>query len=208
VLYAANPSTPPVREAMTGGLLACITTPRQGNRVPEGCPVVLDNGCFGGGYPGDDGWLAWLAARADLAPRALFAVAPDVVADAAATLERSAPFLPTIRALGFPAAFVAQDGLEALPVPWDDMDALFIGGSTAWKLSPAAAAIARQATRRGKWVHMGRVNSRRRWTYAEHIGCDSADGTFLAFGPTRNLPELLGWTSQPGFHFPDEEQTA
>ena len=30
---------------------------------------------------------------------------------------------------------------------------------------------------RGKWVHMGRVNSTRRIRYAASIGCDSVDGT-------------------------------
>jgi hypothetical protein len=28
---------------------------------------------------------------------------------------------------------------------------------------------------------------------AASIGCDSVDGTLLAYGPDRNLPELLGW---------------
>ncbi|MGH3863561.1 hypothetical protein, partial [Actinokineospora sp.] len=49
---------------------------------------------------------------------------------------------------------------------------------------------------RGKRVHMGRVNSGRRWTYAEHLGCHSADGTFLAFAPDTNLQRLRGWTRQ------------
>lgn len=40
---------------------------------------------------------------------------------------------------------------------------------------------------------MGRVNSLRRLRHAAAIGCDSADGTYLAFGPDRNLPRLLDW---------------
>jgi hypothetical protein len=67
-----------------------------------------------------------------------------------------------------------------------------IGGSTSWKLGPAAASLAAQARRLGKWVHMGRVNSLKRLRYAASIGCDSADGTYLAFGPERNLSRLLG----------------
>ncbi len=42
-------------------------------------------------------------------------------------------------------------------------------------------------------VHCGRVNSLKRLRYAASIGCQSADGTFLAYGPDRNLPVLLGW---------------
>lgn len=119
------------------------------------------------------------------------------VADAEATLARSAPWLPVIRALGYPAALVAQDGLQDLTVPWDDFDVLLVGGSTTWKLSPHAARIATEAKRRGKRVHMGRVNSGRRWGIAELFECDSVDGTFLAFGPDVNLGRLLSWMDAP-----------
>jgi hypothetical protein len=43
---------------------------------------------------------------------------------------------------------------------------------------------------------MGRVNSRRRLAYAATIGCDSVDGTHLAYGPDRRLPELIGWLTE------------
>jgi hypothetical protein len=189
--YFANPSTQRVREAMSLGLLDCIVTPKQGNRIPEGAMICADNGCFGKGYPGDDKWWAWLQTLP--ADRTRFAVAPDVVADAAATLIRSAPWLAKIRSLGMPAAFVAQDGLESLDIPWDDFDVLFIGGSTAWKLGIHARRIAATAKSLGKEVHMGRVNSHQRMRYAAAIGCDSADGTYIAFGPDVNLPDVLGW---------------
>jgi len=178
---------------MEAGTLGFIDTPAQGNRRPPGIKWCADNGCFGSGYPGDDKWLAWLAKNAHEAATCLFATAPDVVGDAAATLARSGPWLPKIRALGYPAALVAQDGLESLVVPWDDFDVLFIGGTTEWKLGPWARELVRQAKDRGKWVHMGRVNSERRYRYANAIGCDSADGTFLVFGPDKNLPRLKGW---------------
>jgi hypothetical protein len=172
--------------------LACILTPqRWGTTAPPGVPVIADNGCYGKGFPGEAVWLDWLA---DLEPGpVLFAVAPDVVGDAAATLARSAPWLGVIRQLGLPAAFVAQDGLEHHAIPWADFDALFIGGSTAWKLGAHAQRIAAAAKARGHWLHMGRVNSERRLRYARHIGCDSVDGTYLAFGPDVNLPRLLAW---------------
>lgn len=201
MLYVATPSSGKVRDAMASGEIVCMTTPAQGNRIPDGATWAADNGCFGKGYPGDEKWLAWLASRPYDRAKCIFATAPDVVGDAAATLARSAPHLPTIRALGYPAALVAQDGLEDRDIPWDTFDVLFIGGSTEWKLSAAAAAITREAKRRGKWVHMGRVNSARRWGYAEHIGCDSVDGTFLVFGPDANLPRLRSWSSQGSLNF-------
>jgi hypothetical protein len=33
----------------------------------------------------------------------------------------------------------------------------------------------------------------KRLRYAASIGCHSVDGTFLAYGPDRNLPTLLRW---------------
>lgn len=179
---------------MTAGLIDCITTPKQGNVIPAGVWFCADNGCFGKGYPGDAAWFAWLAKLPR--DRCRFAVAPDVVGDAAATMERSAPWLPKIRALGFPAALVAQDGLELLPVPWRSFDVLFVGGSTEWKLGGHARRLVAEAKRHGKGAHMGRVNSFRRIDYARHIGCESVDGTFLAFAPDTNLPRLFRWLTK------------
>jgi len=211
MLYLANPTTPAVRAVMTCGFLGAIMSPRQGNRLPEQTLFAIDNNCGprkngmpGNGYPGDERYLGLVqnliqADGADLcdpeSSSCLFAAGPDVVADARATLRRSY-MLAWIRHAGFPAALVAQDGLEDLTVPWDDFDALFIGGSTTWKLGPAARDLAREASQRGKWVHMGRVNSFKRLQYADSIGCDSADGTYLTYAPGANLPRLLGWLNR------------
>jgi hypothetical protein len=193
VRYYATASGPKVREAMRWGQLGQIVTPASGNRLIPGVAWCADNAAFTGAYPGDDRYLAWLSARVAHADRCVFAAEPDVVGEAAATLARSAAMLPRIRALGYPAALVAQDGLEHLPVPWDAFDVLFLGGTTAWKLGPAAADLTAEARRRGLAVHMGRVNSLKRLRYAASIGCGSVDGTHLAYGPDRKLPELLRW---------------
>lgn len=136
--------------------------------------------------------------------RCRFVVAPDrlvvldsgvVLGDAAGTLEQFTDWSHEIRALGFPVALVAQNGLEALLdlVPWDLVDVLFIGGDDEWKLGPAAAACVDHARGMGKTSHMGRVNSYERLAKAAAMMCDSADGTFLRFGPDINLPKLLGF---------------
>lgn len=193
MLYFANPtSSRKVHDAMATGELGYIDTPLQGNKRAAGVKWCADNGCFGKGFD-EHRWWNWLQDNAHAAADCVFAVAPDVVGDAAATLERSAPWLPRIRTLGYPAAFVAQDGQENLPMPWDDFDVLFIGGSTEWKLGSAARRIVSEAKRRGVHVHMGRVNSEKRYRYAEAIGCDSVDGTYLTYGPEVNLPRLQGW---------------
>lgn len=199
MLYLANPCGSAVIDAMRHGHIGLIDTPgqRQPMRVGQahdaGAEWCADNSCFGKGYPGDDAWWAWLESKVEHVDSCLFATAPDVVGDAAGTLARSLPWLPKIRALGYPAAFVAQDGLEDLDIPWDEFDCLFVGGSTEWKLGAAAREIVTEAKARGKWVHMGRVNSEKRYRYAHAIGCDSADGTFLTFGPDKNLPRLKTW---------------
>lgn len=166
-----------------------MVTPRMGQQPPAGQPWAADNGRFSAPQDYTDaGYLAWLERMP--VESCLFATAPDVVGDAAATLALSSPLLGPIRQLGYPVALVGQDGLEHLTVPWDDFDVLFIGGTTDWKLSPAAAGLVEEAKRRGKWVHMGRVNSRRRLAYADAIGCDSADGTVLKHDVSR---DVAGW---------------
>jgi hypothetical protein len=192
-LYFANPSTPGVRAAMREGLIGAITTPRQGNDI-TGMPAwCADNGCFGKGYVGDGQFLGWLLGMRPESSRCWFAVCPDVPFDAAATLARFSELGAVVRACGYPVALAAQNGLEDMTVPWDGLDVLFLGGDTAWKLGPAARRLTAEARERGKGVHMGRVNSLRRYRYASAIGCTSVDGTYLAFGPDANLPKLLGW---------------
>lgn len=191
-VYFATPSSEAARQRMRDGEIGAIVTPAQGNRI-DGIPVwCADNGRFGTGWPGYHRWLRWLTGLP--LTGCAFALAPDTPFDAAATLREAARPLRAIRDLGYPAALAAQNGIEHLAVPWDDFDVLFLGGDTAWKLGPAVRRLAAEARERGKGVHMGRVNSLRRYRYAEAIGCTSVDGTFLRFGPDIRLPELLSWT--------------
>jgi hypothetical protein len=156
---------------------------------------AVDNGCFSpASYVGDDAWLEWV----DTLPRdgCLFVVIPDVVCDPVATWARFQALAPLVRAMGFPVALAAQDGIESMPGLYDMLDAadvVFIGGSTEWKESAAAMAVAAEAKALGKRVHMGRVNSGRRYRLAAAHDIDTVDGTFLAFGPSVNLPRLCSW---------------
>lgn len=203
MIYFANPTTERVREAMrTGKILGAITTPDQRNAIPDGVPWIADNGLgpgrgggAGKGARTDPEWFAWLQARPWDPALCRFAVAPDVVGNAAATLARSAPWLPKIRELGLPAALVAQNGLEDLIVPWDTFDVLFIGGTTEWKVGLAAAQLAGEARARGKGVHVGRVNSLKRLRHAIRIAGEdvTVDGTFIAFAPSTNLDRMAVW---------------
>ncbi len=192
-MYLANPCGPAVIDSMQAGTLGFIDTPAQGNKRPEGVTWCADNGCYSDKWD-EAKWWKFLVDNAHDAATCLFAVAPDVVGDAWATHLKSMPWLPKIRALGYPVAYVAQDGARADRLPWDHFDCLFVGGTTEWKLGTVARALVYEAKKRGKWVHCGRVNSERRFEYMRAIGCDSADGTYLTFGPDANLPKLLAWT--------------
>lgn len=176
--------------------LGLMLQPGMGNAVAplQFWAYALDNGCFAQGesfVPGD--WLEWLASLRRYRERCLFAVAPDVILDAEATLLRSLPYLPTIRQLGFPSAFVTQNACTTARVPWDAIDCLFVGGDDAWKLSEASWRLCSEARTRGKQVHMGPVNSFRRLKACAVAGVDSADGTYLKFGPDANWPRLTDW---------------
>lgn len=202
MFFLGNPtSNPVVHEAMRQQRIGFIKTPVQGNVLIEGAIWCADNGCFGNGYPGDEGWLKWLENLKPHAGNCLFATAPDVVGDAEASLARSRKFLPQIRELGFKAALVAQDGMENMELPWDEFDVLFLGGkkteksSDEWKLGPGARALAVEARRRGKWVHAGRVNSRKRYFALASI-CDSCDGTYLRFQPSKHIHDVLRWVDE------------
>ncbi len=187
--------------------LGVMLTPAMGNDPDlSETAWAADTGCYSAPQNFSlDSYFAFLKRRSNYLSRCLFATAPDVVGHAQATLDKSAPVLPQLRDLGFKAALVAQDGLESIPPPWADFDALFIGGSTKWKISHHAMRLTAEAKRRGKWVHMGRVNSELRLRTAASWGCDSSDGTYLAFGPDINVPKLLGWldslNNQPMMRF-------
>lgn len=213
--FFATASGPSVCKAIDRGDLGQIIRPGAGN-VLRTSDAIADNGLFGKGFPGNRGYLEWLEKRAGVR----WAVAPDVVADHHATLERSWPMLRPIRETVGGVALCAQNGAHPDDLPWDYIDAVFLAGIVEcvtcgwvppvdqlpmewclvcagqmreWKEGPVAAAVAAEANRRGVWVHMGRVNTLARLLIAKRRGCQSVDGTTLKYGPDRNLPQLLAW---------------
>lgn len=118
-----------------------------------------------------------------------FVSAPDVVGDAYETLRRWPFWSALIRGVGFVPALVAQDGLRVEDVPWREVGALFIGGTTEWKVGPQAAELIGYAKARGLWVHVGRVNSRERIWHFARAGADSWDGGQYSMYAERRIPE-------------------
>ncbi len=175
-----------------------LLSPRQFSRAADtaeaGIPWAADNDCFQRLDP--VAYRAMLKAIVGL-PGCRFIVAPDVVGDSDATCDRFEKWWPELVFTGQPVAFVAQDGQRSGTVPWLNIGCLFIGGTTAFKLSAEAEQLVQIAKRRNLWVHMGRVNSRKRFDYARAIGCDSVDGTSYSRWRTRWLPDALTWHRQP-----------
>jgi hypothetical protein len=108
----------------------------------------------------------------------IFVCAPDVVGSARRTIEVFHRWKAKLH--NWKIALVAQDGLQDLDIPWDEINAIFVGGSTDWKLSIHAEQVIRAAKALDKWVHVGRVNTPSRFEYFEQMGADSIDGTGLS----------------------------
>lgn len=151
---------------------------------------AMDNGAFSGFDPG--AFVRMLEAYSEYLG-CLFVTAPDVVADAAATLKLWRFWSRLIWGVGRTPAFVAQDGLTPERVPWDELGALFIGGSTRYKESTQARTLCGIAKSKGIWVHWGRVNGKRRYELAQIAGADSIDGTGFSMFPDTNIPKVDEW---------------
>lgn len=173
LMTKAHPSIVALR-ARVGPTIGRLHTPRCYGEVGP-YPWALDNDAFSGFDPAR--YMAMLERLRPDAPSALFAVVPDVVEDHEETCYLWERWAPYVSGMGYRAAFVLQDGAtDFYDVP-HDAGALFVGGSTGFKLGEVAERIVGEARRRGMWVHMGRVNTVRRLRYAASIGVCSVDGS-------------------------------
>lgn len=142
----------------------------------SGGTFAIDNGAFSGFDA--TAFKNLLAREAANRSRCLFVTIPDVVGSARRTLEiwrHRAKF-----AQYWPMALVAQDGAEDLEIPWDEMSAVFIGGRDPWKDSQAAIDIVKAAKTLGLHVHVGRVNTAKRFRLFADAGADTCDGSGIA----------------------------
>jgi hypothetical protein len=154
-----------------------LLTPLTGFRLrdPER-PWAIDNGAFANFEP--KAYMSRVNRHKEHKDKCLFLTVPDVVSSARRTLEVFERWKERLE--GWPLALACQDGQEHLPIPWDDIQAIFIGGSTNWKLSDHATHCIKAAKALDKWVHVGRVNDPARFEHFEQLGADSIDGTGIA----------------------------
>lgn len=137
----------------------------------------LDNGCFKRFE--EKTWHRLLdeAKQQEPVNQPAFVCAPDIVGDARRTLELFDIFYEQIKPLK--VALVLQDGIGNFSIDWNKVDAVFVGGSDAFKISNEAISACKVAKMLGKWVHVGRVNTVER--VKNWIGlADSIDGSGIS----------------------------
>jgi len=157
--------------------LGILSSPRRFYKNVEGWSWAADNDAFNSW---DERLFVKMLDKISELSGCLFVSSPDVVGDAEKTIELFLKWEKEIHGRGLPVAFVGQDGItggDDERIPWDNLDAIFIGGTTEFKLGEEAKSLALEAKKRNKWLHMGRVNSMKRILYAKGIGCDSVDGS-------------------------------
>lgn len=157
-LVAGQLLTPLTRYSNAGGLFA------------------IDNGAFSG--LDKKAFDSLLKREESNKSRCLFVVVPDIVGNARRTLELWKYRHNMIH--GWPLAFVCQDGMEDFDLPWDTLTAVFIGGRDPWKDSQAVIDIVKTAVIMDKHVHVGRVNTLKRYKLFAEAGADTCDGSGVA----------------------------
>lgn len=183
---------------VTEGVYGILTSYKH-KGVPSGIVAALpwagDNCAFTGFEP--QRFAAWLERMIPYRPTCLFVAVPDVVGDAAATLARYDEW--SQKMIGWPLAYVGQDGSETHAIP-PSAAALFIGGTTVWKESAAAVEMIQRARAKGLHIHIGRVNWKRRYQMfrvlegSEQFTCDGTRQRFE--GIERTLSAWNGYENQ------------
>lgn len=182
----------------TDSAFGILATPGLG--VPAGIKAGLfwaaDNQAFTKGFS-PDMFFPWLEKLTPYKSTCLFVACPDKVGDAKATIELYNHWRPYFGS--WPVAFVAQDGQENLPFP-EDFAALFVGGSTIWKMSDAAIACIQRAQELGKHIHIGRVNWERRYKHFRSLPGSkefTCDGTRTRYGRDKAIEDWKKYMAGP-----------
>lgn len=158
-----------------------LRTPLTRYKKRPGLPWVLDNGaytCFD-----EKTWLN-MAGEAIMDPNCIWFAMPDEVGDHAQTMTLFHKYSAVLEhkfscSIAHKTAFVIQDGCTIDSVPWGEITAVFLGGTTRFKMSHNAYKILEEAAKKNKWIHIGRVNTPDRVTHFYDIA-DSIDGSGLA----------------------------
>lgn len=191
-----------------GHLLGHLVTPQNGNDLRSLLRSGLSWACDNSAYSKPDYFKFWNLLIdcwewMRYSPPDWIAV-PDCVANHSETIRLFFDWMDTMQCelgeIPFPLAFVIQNGATEDSIPWDLIDAVFIGGDDEFKLRDSIPLVY-AARDRGKIVHVGRVNTLNRIRFAMEIGADSIDGTGFSMFPEvkllRALKEIKAVSSQP-----------
>lgn len=157
---------------VAGQLLTPLTRYKNAKRM-----FGIDNGAFSGFQ--HESFLRLLEREDDNKERCLFVAVPDIVGSGRRTLEIW-KYRDELCAGDWPLALVIQDGMENLDIPWNELRAVFVGGCDPWKDSKSAADIVKTAQTLKKHVHVGRVNTVKRYARYAELGADTCDGSGAA----------------------------
>lgn len=163
----------------------------------EGFRYALDNGAWTAFQQGvafdEDAFRGLLDA---LGEGADWIVLPDIVEGGMASLDYSLSWLDRVPGHRLLAV---QDGMTAVDVRnlLGPKVGLFVGGSTEWKLRTMRqwGSLARDV---GCYLHVGRVNSKKRIALCAEAGAHSFDGT-SATRFSKTIPSLTAATNQSTF---------
>ena len=148
--------------------------------IQQGRWWACDNGAFTKAFDAGK-FLGYLETLKPWANRCLFVVVPDVWGNVDQTLALYDYWAGALAA-DWPIALSAQPGLENEQMP-EGFDWLFVGGTDEWRSGPGVKKCIKKAKALGALIHIGRVNSLRRFQYFQKLGADSADGTTARFAP-------------------------
>ena len=181
--------------------LGRLLTPRHCSDAAATTAAGLDGAADNDAYSAwDEGRFLRMVERLAGVPGCRFVTCPDSVGEAGLTDLLFQEYAPIMHRYGVPVGYALQNAgveYEAVGIPWGAIDAVFIGGDDAYKLGGEVQALVAEAKRRGKWVHMGRVNTIGRLRYAASIGCDSVDGTKWVRWTDTYIDQALGTLAEP-----------
>lgn len=159
-----------------GFLASSIYNRNTTDELNIGTKWILDNDAYAENF-NTKKWVSFMLKYEKYKNNCLGVTIPDKVGDALETLRLFSQYWRIVKDLGYPVAFVSQDGITPEITPWDYLDVLFVGGTDDHKLSNEAGIMIAEAKKRSKWVHVGRVNSETR--IKDFWMVDSVDGTQL-----------------------------
>ncbi len=158
-----------------GQLLTPLT-----NYKNHGGVFAIDNGAFSGFDR--NAFFRLLARNEQHIDNCLFVAVPDVVGSARRTRELYFQFTQydEMKPWTEKWAMVMQDGMEDQHIEWYAVRHLFVGGTNDFKDSHAAYDIVKVAIALEIPVHVGRVNTYKRFKTYQELGASTCDGSGIA----------------------------